>query len=203
MPAGDSSAAIWLNAGSPFAVTKSSLRTESVVTDHLQFCAWGFSSFWVREPDALSNGASEVRVNGWSKVHSCNQTERQNMPANPGTNEKFLKDAIKAWRSLKPGKKFLALTVDGFEAELKPCFDARAEISDLENKLTGARNRRNDVDVEGLALVARLVSAIKSDEAEGEDSELLDAMGYVIPSKRKSGLHRNVPPSAEPFPKAA
>lgn len=77
------------------------------------------------------------------------------MPANPGNNEKLLKDAIKAWRSLKPVKKFLNLTVDEFEAELKPCFDVRAEIADLENKLTGARNRRNDLDVEDLAFVVR------------------------------------------------
>ena len=123
------------------------------------------------------------------------------MPANPGNNEKLLKEAIKSWRSLKPLKKFLNLTVDEFEAELQPCFTVRAEIADLENKLTGARNRREEVDVDGLALVARLVGAIKSDKTEGEDSELLEAMGCVIPSKRKSGLHRNAPP--QPLPKAA
>lgn len=123
------------------------------------------------------------------------------MPDTPGLNEKRLKKAVDGWRSLRPTKKFLGLTADEFEAELKPCFDAREEIVDFENKLTGARNNRDEEDAKGLALVARLVSAIKSDATEGEDSELLEAMGYVIKSKRKSGLRRNG--SVEPLPKAA
>jgi hypothetical protein len=32
--------------------------------------------------------------------------------------------------------------------------------------------------------------AVKADADEGENSEILDALGFVIPSKRKSGLHR-------------
>lgn len=113
------------------------------------------------------------------------------MPENPGLNEKRLKKAVDGWRSLRPTKKFLGLTVDEFEAELKESFNTRNEIVDLENKLTGARNNRAEADVIGLALVARLVGAIKSDASEGEDSELLEAMGYVIKSKRKSGLRRS------------
>lgn len=113
------------------------------------------------------------------------------MPNNPTATEKRLKDAVSAWRSLKPQKKFLGLTVDEFEAELKPCFDARAEIVDLEKKVAGARTRRDEVDAKGFELVTRLVNAIKSDVTEGEDSEMLEAMGYVIKSKRQSGLHRN------------
>jgi hypothetical protein len=52
--------------------------------------------------------------------------------------------------------------------------------------------------------VNRWVNAVKSDQDEGEDSELLEALGYVIKSKRKSGLHR-VTPAAEstPLPQAA
>ena len=58
--------------------------------------------------------------------------------------------------------------------------------------------------MQGLDLVTRLVNAIKADENEGEDSELLEVMGYVIKSKRKSGLHRNTPESnSTPIPKAA
>ena len=90
------------------------------------------------------------------------------------------------------------------EAELKPSFDARARIDDLDSQLTGVRNVRDTRDVEGLDLVTRLVNAIKADENEGEDSELLEVMGYVIKSKRKSGLHRNTPESnSAPIPKAA
>jgi hypothetical protein len=122
----------------------------------------------------------------------------------PGENGKWFKNVVASWRSLKPQKKFLGLTVDEFEAELKPCHDVRDEITSLNNKLTGARNQRDESDVKGLDLVTRLVNAIRADETEGEDSELLEAIGYTIPSKRKSGLHRNPPQQpVESLPKAA
>ena len=56
----------------------------------------------------------------------------------------------------------------------------------------------------GHALLGRFFNAIKADENEGEDSELLEAMGYVSKSRRKSGLHRVSPESnTTPIPKAA
>ena len=51
--------------------------------------------------------------------------------------------------------------------------------------------------------MARLVNASKSDETEGEDSELLEAMGYVLKSKRQSGLHRKAAAPPAELPKAA
>ncbi len=125
------------------------------------------------------------------------------MSDNPNKIKQNLTDSIDSWRSLRPLKKFLGLTVGEFEAELKPCFDARDDIADLEKKLIGARTRRDEADVEGQALVTRLVNAIKADENEGENSELLEAMGYVIKSKRKSGLHRTAEQPAAPLSKAA
>ena len=126
------------------------------------------------------------------------------MNKNPGDAEKQILDAISAWRSLRPTKKFLGKTVDEFEEELKPCLTARETIKGLEIKLTGTRNVRDTADVDGLALVNRFVSAIKADENEGEDSELLEVVGYIIKSKRKSGRHRTTPESnTTPIPKAA
>ena len=112
------------------------------------------------------------------------------MPNSPKVNEDRLKKAVSVWRSLRPTKKFLGLTVDEFEAELKPCSAAREAVSEAEAKLTGAINTRNEADVTGLTLVDRFVAAVKADASEGENSEVLEALGYVIPSKRKSGLHR-------------
>ena len=126
------------------------------------------------------------------------------MPNNPSTCEKSFEDAIKSWRSLRPTKKFLGQTVDEFEAKYKDCFEIRDEINDLEKKLSGARVSRNKLDGEGQDLLGRFVNAIKADENEGEDSELLEAMGYIIQRKRKSGLHRVSPASnTTPIPKAA
>ena len=112
------------------------------------------------------------------------------MANSPKQNEEHLKTSVAVWRSLRPTKKFLGLTVDEFEAELKPSFDARDAVSGAKARLTGALNTRNEADEKGLALVDRFISAVKADATEGENSEVLEALGYVIPSKRKSGLHR-------------
>jgi hypothetical protein len=126
------------------------------------------------------------------------------MPNSPGAILLWFLTIIRVWRSQRPLKKFLGLSVDEFEAELKPCEKVREDIADLDAKLTEARSRRDKLDNDGLDLASRLVNAIKSDETEGEDSALLEGFGYTIPSKRKSGLHRNTPQdTAEPVPKAA
>lgn len=124
------------------------------------------------------------------------------MPNNtPGKNEVRLEKAVSVWRSLRPTKKFLGLTVDEFEAELKASHDARDAVSEAEARVTAAISARNEADAESLALVARFVAAVKADADEGENSEILDALGFVIPSKRKSGLHRKS--SVTVLPKAA
>ena len=79
--------------------------------------------------------------------------------------------------------------------------DARAAVSDAEAKLAGAIKTRDDADLAGLALADRFINAVKADANEGANSEVLDAIGYVIPSKRKSGLHRKSNTVA--LPKAA
>ena len=126
------------------------------------------------------------------------------MNKNPGEAEKRIKDAIKAVRSMDAKKKVLNLTPAELEAELKQYLDTREVVSDLEAKLITARNNRDAQDVEGLDLVNRIVNAIKADETEGEDSPLLETMGYIIKSKRQSGLHRTPQePNPTPIPKAA
>ncbi len=123
------------------------------------------------------------------------------MANTPRQNEAELRKAVSVWKGLRPTKKFLGLTVEEFEAGLKDSFDARDAVTEAEARLTAAINARNAADEENLALVARLVAAVKADVDEGENSEVLDALGFVIPSKRKSGLHRKG--STTELPKAA
>ena len=52
-----------------------------------------------------------------------------------------------------------------------------------------------------VALVDRFVAAVKADSTEGENSEVLEALDYVILSKRTSGLHRMS--GGDTLPKAA
>ena len=94
------------------------------------------------------------------------------MANSPKETEGHLKSTVTAWRSLRPIKKFLGLTVEEFPAELKPALDARDAVNEAEARLTGA------------------ISAVKADATDGANNDVLEAIGYVIPSKRKSGLHR-------------
>lgn len=106
------------------------------------------------------------------------------MANSPKETEEHLKTTVSVWLSLRPTKKFLGLTVDEFEAELKPALDAR-----------------NEADEKALAVADRFINAVKADATEGANSDVLEAIGYVIPNKRKSGLHRKSNTIA--LPKAA
>ena len=49
---------------------------------------------------------------------------------------------IESWRSLRPSKKFLSLTVDEFGAKYKGCIKIRDEIKDLDRSVVPTANRR-------------------------------------------------------------
>ena len=76
-----------------------------------------------------------------------------------------------AWKTLRPAKTFAGLTLEQFQTKLKPSHDTRAEVDRLEAELKAAQNRR---DV--------------ADEAEGDDGDLYETMGYVRKSEVRSGL---------------
>ena len=125
------------------------------------------------------------------------------MPNSPQLADQRLRNAINSWRSLRPTKKFLGFTVDDFEAELKSCFKTREDIADLKNRLAATIVTRDEADRTGAQFLLRLAHAVQADADEGEDSELLQALGYVIKSKRKSGLHRGSAANITALPKAA
>jgi hypothetical protein len=87
------------------------------------------------------------------------------------------------------------MTLTQFKNKVKPSFDARASIVNLQDQLTAALNARDDADVETSKAVALVVHSVKGDPEEGEDGELYEAMGYVRKSERKSGLSRKAKPA--------
>lgn len=101
-----------------------------------------------------------------------------------------LDDAKQAWSKLRPGKSFSGLTLEQFDALIKPSYDVRAEIADAELRLQSANARRVNADAASLEIVRRIVNAVKSDPEEGKDGELYAAMGFVRRSDRSSGLTR-------------
>ena len=98
---------------------------------------------------------------------------------------------VSAWKKLRPSKAFAGLTPDQFETQkMTPCRQARAAVTDLENQMKSALNRRDDLDQAALETMAFVVNAVKGDPAEGENGDLYEAMGFVRKSERKSGLSR-------------
>ena len=100
------------------------------------------------------------------------------------------------WKNLRAKKSLAGLTLPQFEARIDPINTSRTAVIELENLLKAAINARDAADKAAFALATRVVNAVKADEAEGEDGELYEAMGYVRKSERKTGLSRKTKPTA-------
>ncbi len=97
---------------------------------------------------------------------------------------------VTAWEQLAADKVFGGLTLAQFQAAIKPSFDARTDIDNLEKKLLDAQNARSTADDDSNAKAKLVVNGIIGDPAFGPDSSLYEAMGYVRESERKTGLTR-------------
>lgn len=110
------------------------------------------------------------------------------MPESPKAIEEKLNTVIKAWKKLRPTKKFSGLTSDEFATAVQASFTHRARIIELETELTAVTSQRDAADIASLQQVNLIVNSVKGDKDEGEDGELYEAMGYIRKSERKSGL---------------
>lgn len=109
------------------------------------------------------------------------------MSMSPKDIEEKLSRIVNAWEQMAPTKTF-TVTLDEFKTGIKPSFDARDKLADLEDQTTKATDDRERFDDESLALAQRVVNAILADTTEGPDSSLLEGFGRVRQSDRKSGL---------------
>jgi len=101
-----------------------------------------------------------------------------------------------AWGKMRPHKQFYGLTLEGFKEAAKPFLDARSEITQLEAQVTHAVSKRDAAATILLEILQGVVAAVKGDPAEGQNGELIGAMGYVPKNQRSSGLVR--PRKSEP-----
>jgi hypothetical protein len=92
----------------------------------------------------------------------------------------------KAWNSLRPTKTFFRMSLEDFRKIIAASGDARSEIVDLESRTQGALARRDEADRITRRAVVRVVNGVRGDADEGEDSELLAAMGYIPHTARVS-----------------
>ena len=122
------------------------------------------------------------------------------MKNTPKRNAVKLQTMIDTWRKLRPTKQFAGMTVDQFEAKVKPSLDTRGQLSDLRKQATDSRLLRVDADAASMEQAAFVVSSVRGDPEEGENSGFYAAMGYTPKADRRSGLTRKgltTPPVAQ------
>jgi hypothetical protein len=73
---------------------------------------------------------------------------------------------------------------------MKPSFDTRQQLDQIENQLAQAINSRDDADRLSLETIQLMANGVIGDPTEGPDSALYEAMGYTRRSERKTGLTR-------------
>lgn len=112
------------------------------------------------------------------------------MSDSPRDNEEKLRRILNAWETIAEDKTFGGMTVTQFETAISPSFTTRQTLEDLDDQRTDLLTRRANADTTSLAKAAQVVAGVQADPAYGPDSSLIEAMGYVRKSERKSGLTR-------------
>lgn len=120
--------------------------------------------------------------------------------AGPKENEAKLSKAISAWETLAPAKSFGGMTLVQFKDQTAPSFTARDSIATLDDQMKQAINQREAADEASLALLQRFINGVLADPTEGPNSTLIEAMGRVRQSERRSGLTRKKSGSKTPAP---
>lgn len=122
------------------------------------------------------------------------------MPTNPKSIEEKIHLMIKSWQMLAPTKSFAGLTLDQFKAIAAPALAARERIAELQAQLTEAINDRDSFDAAFLTKAQQVINGIMADPTEGPDSSLIEAMGRVRKSERRTGLTRKGTGGRTPLP---
>lgn len=121
----------------------------------------------------------------------------------PKTAEQKIGQVVKAWEDLAPAKAFSGMTLEQFKAKVAPSLAARDSLKTVGSQRVDAQTQRDKSDAESLTLLQLVVSSIKGDPTEGEDSALYQRCGYVRKSERKSGLARKQKTTQPPPANAA
>jgi hypothetical protein len=98
-----------------------------------------------------------------------------------------------------PGREDLWIGLLGHRSEVAnrrrdfvaaPSLNSRRRIAELEDQLTQELAKRDNADDALAPKIQLVVAGVLADPTEGPDSALLEAMGYVRKSERKTGLTR-------------
>jgi hypothetical protein len=92
----------------------------------------------------------------------------------------------KAWARMRPTKSFFTMTLEEFEKLIAASGEARTELAELDARRRVVVARCEEADQITRRVVLRIVNGVKGDPEEGEDGELLAAMGYLPHTARSS-----------------
>lgn len=112
------------------------------------------------------------------------------MPSKPEQNLNKSELTLNAVTELAPDVSFGGLKAADFAVKIQAMRDVRQEVADLEAQLSAARDRRDQIDAEGLEAEQLVVNGIVGDPNYGPDSPLYGATGRKRKSERASGLTR-------------
>jgi hypothetical protein len=122
------------------------------------------------------------------------------MADSPKDNQSKIETVRNAWKTLAPDKSFGGMTYAQFEAATAPSFTTRQQLEENDNQRTQLLTARAGADDVSLSKVSLVVNGVRADPNFGDDSGLIEAMGYTRTSERKSGLTRKGGPSKPPTP---
>ncbi len=123
-----------------------------------------------------------------NKIPDAN--EKDNMIDTPsGVEEKYIR-FLNALKTLAPDKTFGGITVDQFETQIGKSSAARDNIQTHDNERKQEEANRDREDAVTLKYCNVIKHGVLADPEFGDDSALLEALGYTRRSDRKSGLTR-------------
>ena len=112
----------------------------------------------------------------------------------PGAVQERYKRYIQAWEMLFPATLFAGITLAQFKAMATDSDTARDVIADLDTKMAGAIETRDNHDNTIQEAMELIVNGVRSDKSVGGgDGALYKEMGYVPKSQRKPPVRKPKP----------
>lgn len=99
-----------------------------------------------------------------------------------------------AWAGGAPDAVFGGISQPQFDTKIKAADAADKEIDDLEAALSLKKQSREGLYADLYEDSVKILAGLKGDHRFGDDHPLVDAMGFVRDSERKSGLTRKKDP---------
>ena len=99
-----------------------------------------------------------------------------------------------AWSQGAPTAAFSGITQTQFDTRIKAAATADQEVDDMEAALTLKKQFRDGLYEALNDDSVKIIAAVKIHPDYGDDHPLVDAMGFVRDSERKSGLTRKKEP---------